>query len=60
MENYKEAAWSSASGLEDHYKELEAKYDEQFNESKGTIHVFIKEINKTNFEILSCNKLYIK
>lgn len=32
MENYKETAWSSAAHLEDHYKELEAKYDEQFGE----------------------------
>ncbi|XP_052776271.1 dnaJ homolog subfamily C member 21-like [Mya arenaria] len=32
MENYQEAEWSSATGLEDHYLELEAKYAQQFGD----------------------------
>lgn len=34
LENYQEAEWSSASGLEDHYKLLEAAYDHQFGGSE--------------------------
>ena len=32
MENYQEAEWSSAVGLEDHYKNLEANYAQQFGD----------------------------
>lgn len=37
MENFKEAEWSSASNLEDHYRELEAKYDQQFGEENNSM-----------------------
>ncbi|KAH3693731.1 hypothetical protein DPMN_081171 [Dreissena polymorpha] len=35
LENYQEAAWSSASALEDHYQDLEAKYAQQFGDTQA-------------------------
>ncbi|XP_045158963.1 dnaJ homolog subfamily C member 21-like [Mercenaria mercenaria] len=61
MENYKEAEWSSASGLEDHYKELEAKYDQQFgeeNESNGDDEDEQEEIYYDDLYCVACDRMF--
>ena len=37
LENYKETEWSSTSGLEDHYKQLEASYATEFGDHEEAL-----------------------
>ncbi|KAL4236348.1 DnaJ subfamily C member 21 [Mactra antiquata] len=54
MENYQEAAWSSTSTLEDHYKELEAKYDEQFGDEQQGDNEEEEELEEEIYDDLYC------
>lgn len=62
LENYQEAEWSSATGLEDHYKALEAKYVEQFgdhhSDSENSNESVEKEDTYDNLFCVACDKMF--